>query len=80
MTYTEYGFDWGPVSVERTCTLPGDRRVVTVRTEHRTLTIYVSRTGRSLRVFEGHGSRELRLERPFPLTANRKDAPGGGDG
>jgi hypothetical protein len=51
---TVFGFIWGPVTVERTATLPpGDRRVITVRTEHRELDVYVSATGRSVRVFSG---------------------------
>lgn len=54
-----YGFTWGPAKVERACELPGERRVITVTTDHRTLDIYVSRTGRSVRVFE-HGRGELK--------------------
>lgn len=53
---TPFGFKWGPALVERCCTLPGDRRVITIRTDHRQLDVYVSATGRSVRVFErGHG-------------------------
>jgi ribosomal protein S19 len=52
--YTEYGFEWGPMKVERTASLPEGRVVLTVRTDHRELTIYASRTGRSLRVFDGN--------------------------
>ena len=51
---TQYGFDWGSMKVERTASLPDDRVVLTVKTDHRELTIYASRTGRSLRVFEGN--------------------------
>jgi hypothetical protein len=52
--HTEYGFEWGPLTVERTASLPEGRVVLTVKTDHRELTIYASRTGRSLRVFEGN--------------------------
>jgi hypothetical protein len=50
--YTEFGFNWGPAEVTRCATLPEDRRVVRVKTPHRTLDIYISATGRSVRVFE----------------------------
>lgn len=56
--YTEFGFTWGPAEVTRCCELPGDRRVIQVRTDHKTLDIYVSATGRSVRVFSN--GRELR--------------------
>ena len=48
-----FGFNWGPVEVTRCCTLPGDRRVVQVKSAYRTLDICVSATGRSIRVFSG---------------------------
>lgn len=49
--YTPYGFRWGPADISRCCELPGERRVIQVKTPHRTLDIYVSATGRSVRVF-----------------------------
>lgn len=56
--YTEFGFRWGPADVTRCCTLPGDRRVIQIKTAYRTIDVYVSATGRSVRVFE-HGNGEL---------------------
>ncbi len=53
-TLTEFGFTWGPMEVSRTALLEvGDRasRVVTVKSEHGSVDVYVSRTGRSIRVF-----------------------------
>jgi len=47
-----YGFDWGPAAVTRWCALDGGRRVVQIKTPFRTLHVYVSATGRSVRVFE----------------------------
>lgn len=55
---TQYGFTWGPVVVTRMTTLPGDRRVLRVKVGDRNLDIYVSRTGRSVRVFDS--GRELK--------------------
>jgi hypothetical protein len=53
--YTEFGFNWGPAEVTRCCELPDGRRVVQVKTPHKTLDIYISATGRSVRVFsEGY--------------------------
>jgi len=51
---TQYGFDWGSMKVERTASLPDDRVVLTVRTGCRSLTIYASKIGQSLRVFAGN--------------------------
>lgn len=65
--HTDFGFEWGPLAVERTSSLPGGGVVLTVKTDHRELTIYASRTGRSLHVFEGNRT-EL-----VPATAQTKD-------
>jgi len=43
----EYGFTWGPVTVQRTAVMPQGHHVLTVNG----LDIYVSPTGRSVRVF-----------------------------
>lgn len=48
---TPYGFAWGPIEVTRCCMLPVDRRIVQVKSAYRTLDVYVSATGRSIRVF-----------------------------
>jgi hypothetical protein len=53
---TQYGFVWGPMEVLRAAIFrEGDKdetRAIQIKTEHRTLDVYVSRTGRSVRVFE----------------------------
>jgi hypothetical protein len=62
---TQYGFTWGPLEVTRMARFkPGKDResyVVQVTTETgRSVQIYVSRTGRSLRVFDS--GKELKAE------------------
>lgn len=52
-----YGFRWGPLIVQRTASLhrgkQGEWRVLTLKTDAgRTLDVYVSPTGRSVRVFD----------------------------
>lgn len=52
---TDYGFIWEGIEVERTTTIglpQGDTRVLTVKVNKTKLTIYVSPTGRSIRVFK----------------------------
>ena len=61
--WTEYGFVWGAAEVERMASLPGGSRVIAVYTEvgnkrKRRLEIYVSPTGRSVRVWRD--GKELR--------------------
>lgn len=51
---TSYGFTWGPVTVNRLSTFPrknGLCFVLEVETDTQTLNIYVSPTGKSVRVF-----------------------------
>lgn len=49
---TPYGFQWGPALVERRMAVEG-RVCVSVTTDTgRRVDVYVSRTGRSVRVFE----------------------------
>lgn len=47
MAANQYGFTWGPVKVQRTAVMPQGHHVLTVNG----LDIYVSPTGRSVRVF-----------------------------
>jgi len=50
---TQFGFRFGSMLVERATSLLDGRAVVTIRTDSgRSINIYASRTGRSLRVFE----------------------------
>lgn len=45
---TSFGFRWGPLTVERTCS--DDRyHIITIRTPHRVLEVAVSPTGRAIR-------------------------------
>lgn len=55
---TRYGFIWGPLTVQRTTELPNGRIVLTIQTRTKTLEVYVSETGCSMRVF--HGAKELK--------------------
>jgi hypothetical protein len=50
---TDYGFAWGPVEVTRAALLPEDRRIITIKTPYVDLDVYVSATGRSVRIFRG---------------------------
>lgn len=54
-----FGFDWGPLSVTRLTHVEGRGRVLEVKTAHRTLQVYVSEAGRSLRVFVVGGNELL---------------------
>jgi hypothetical protein len=57
---TEFGFTWGPMDVERAYWVDrpnGRYRVLVLQTPTRRVRIYVSPTGRSVRVFRDH--REL---------------------
>jgi len=59
---TAFGFTWGPMSVERLATVDRQRgtyRILRVDTGHVQLTVYVSPTGRSVRVFRE--TQELRV-------------------
>jgi hypothetical protein len=64
-TDTQYGFTWGPLEVTRLAHFKprGDRESYVVRVATETgkhVDIYVSRTGRSLRVFDS--GKELKAE------------------
>lgn len=51
---TEYGFEWGPATVERATTFDyygKPYRVLELKTSTKTLNIYISPHGRSIRVF-----------------------------
>ncbi len=56
---TPYGFDWGPMSVCRATLLPEGRRVVTIETPFVSWQVYVSATGRSVRVYDMKNRKEL---------------------
>lgn len=48
MTYP-YGFEWGPMTVTRICHIEGRGYVLEVKTDHRSVQIYVSEKGRVLK-------------------------------
>lgn len=48
---TEFGFRWGPITVQRTATLPDGTRVLTIRTAFTETDLYVSPKGRTIRAF-----------------------------
>lgn len=54
--YTQYGFTWGPMEVSRRSSMTrrageGLSRALGVKTPYHDLDVYVSPTGRSVRVF-----------------------------
>ena len=50
---TQYGFKWGPMTVERTASSQGGRRVLTVKTRSQAVEILVSPGGRRIEVWKG---------------------------
>ena len=56
---TEFGFVWGPVEVERVMEARGSR-IIGISTQKRRLQVYISPSGRSVRVFEA--GKELKPE------------------
>lgn len=48
---TQYGFTWGPAEVTRMATFR-ETRVLGIRTGRHKVAVYVSPTGRSVRVFK----------------------------
>lgn len=57
--YTDHGFHWGPMEVQLLSSIQG-RVILGIKTATgQQIEIYVSRTGRSLRVFK-HGEGEMK--------------------
>jgi hypothetical protein len=46
-----YGFDWGPMSVERLAHVDGKGYALEVKTRHARLQIYVSEKGRKIEAY-----------------------------
>jgi len=68
---SEFGFMFGPIEVTRTMVLPGDRYVITVKTEKGgSIDIYASATGRSLRAFR-NGRGEMLPQTPQTREVSR---------
>lgn len=55
-----YGFRWGPLKVTRVSECLGRYKIVITTSAGKRITVYASKTGRSLRVFDGKGN-EYRL-------------------
>jgi hypothetical protein len=49
---TRFGFDWGPMKVERLAHIPGRGYVVQIGTEHVSVQVYVSEKGRKVTAYE----------------------------
>lgn len=64
--FTDYGMEIGPMEVIFIGVFPTDRAVLQIKTPYKTIGIYCSATGRSLRAFEsGKGE----------MTANESKDP-----
>lgn len=48
---TDYGFTWGPMEVTRVCVLGRKGYILQIKTDNKSLAVYVSEKGRSVRVF-----------------------------
>lgn len=46
-----YGFDWGPMQVNRTAHIEGRGYVVTVKTAHAEIQVYVTEKGRKVEAY-----------------------------
>lgn len=65
---SEFGFEWGPMMVERWAHIEGRGRVVAITAPGRKLQVYVSEQGRSVRVFDVGGKEWI-----APLKGARDD-------
>ncbi len=69
-----YGFRWDHVTVLRYADLNGTKVLAIRINDTDRLEVYVSPTGRSVRVFDGKG-RELKPEPPIHATTVKRPAP-----
>ena len=68
---TRYGFDWGPMKVERLCHIAGRGYVLAIRVgQEEKLQVYVSEKGQSVRAFRC-GEGELTLNASDPRSEER---------
>lgn len=49
---TQFGFDWGPIKVERLCHVEGRGYSLEVRTDHARVQLGISEKGRKITVHE----------------------------
>lgn len=47
-----YGFEWGPMVVERTAHIEGRGYALTIKTEHKSITVFVTEKGRKIKPYE----------------------------
>jgi hypothetical protein len=47
-----YGFEWGPMVVERTAHIEGRGYVLTIKTEHKRMQVHVTEAGRKIKPYE----------------------------
>ena len=57
---SEFGFDWGPMSVTRMAHIEERGYVVGVRTDHDSIQVFVSQKGRKIRIWRGNDELVLR--------------------
>lgn len=48
---TQYGFTYGPATVERVAHVEGRGRTIEVRTDHARIQVYISEKGRKIEVY-----------------------------
>ena len=48
---TSFGFDWGPMKVERAAHIEGRGYVLMVKTEHARLEVFVTEAGRKIKTY-----------------------------
>lgn len=71
---SRYGFEWGPATIERTGILPNGSHILTVKTQRRQITVYITPTG-LMRVFSASqewtrtGETSIRPARKAPRAA-----------
>lgn len=46
-----FGFKWGPAHIHRICHIEGKGRLLSVKTEHGCIEVWISEKGKSLRAF-----------------------------
>lgn len=50
--FNQYGFNWGPMKVERLAHIEGRGYVVQVSTDHMQVEVYVSEKGQKIKAYE----------------------------
>lgn len=58
---TRYGFDWGPMHVERMAYIEGRGYALRIRTDHDEIQVYVSEKGRKVEAYRPGSGKLSRL-------------------